>query len=92
LKTALDEIERVLTMTKADKPRPGGSEIKEKFGALASMIDEADDRPTANSHAVFAQLSEQLDEELTKLHHITSEDAVRFNSLVRRLDIPAIKL
>jgi photosystem II stability/assembly factor-like uncharacterized protein len=89
---ALDEIERALVMTKADKPRPGGSEIKEKFGALAGMIDESDDRPTANAHAVFAQLSEQLDEELTKLHHITSEDAVRFNNLVRQLDIPAIKL
>ena len=92
LKGALDTIERVLTMTKADKPRPGGSEIKEKFGALAGMIDESDDRPTANAHVVFTQLSEQLDEELTKLHHITSEDAVRFNTLVRRLDIPAIKL
>jgi photosystem II stability/assembly factor-like uncharacterized protein len=92
LKEELKAIEGSLMLVEADKPRPGPSKVKEKFAALAGMIDESDDAPTVNAHAVFTLLSEQTEEQLAKLHHIVTEDAVGFNNLVKRAEIPAISV
>jgi photosystem II stability/assembly factor-like uncharacterized protein len=91
LKDALKEIEENLTLVNSDRPRPGAIKIKEKLAALSGMIDESDDRPTANAHEVFTLLSEQAEEELEKLLHFTSEDIVSFNNLVKKADFAAVK-
>jgi photosystem II stability/assembly factor-like uncharacterized protein len=91
LTAALNEIEENLTLVKSDRPRPGPIKIKEKFAGLAGMIDESDDAPTMNAHAVYTLLSEQTEEELTKLMHFASEDIVSFNNLVKKADIAAVK-
>ena len=90
LKEALKEIENNLTLVESGNPRPGPIKAKEKFGALSGMIDESDDPPTQNAHSVYTLLSEQTEEELTKLHHIATEDAVSFNNLVQKAGIPAL--
>ena len=90
LKDELAAIEKNLLLVDSTNPRPGPIKIKEKFGALSGMIDESDDPPTMNAHSVYTLLSEQLEEELTKLHHIASEDAVSFNNLVQKAAIPAL--
>jgi photosystem II stability/assembly factor-like uncharacterized protein len=90
LKDELTAIEKNLTLVDSTNPRPGPIKAKEKFGALSGMIDESDDPPTMNAHEVYTLLSEQVEEELTKLHHIASEDAVSFNNLVQRIGIPAL--
>jgi hypothetical protein len=81
LKDALAEIEGNLTLVNSERPRPGPIKIKEKFAAPRRMIDESDDAPTMNAHAVYTLLSEQTEEELAKLHHFASEDIVGFNTL-----------
>ncbi len=91
LTEALNEIEGNLTLVKSDRPRPGPIKIKEKFAGLAGMIDESDDAPTMNAHSVYTLLSEQTEEELTKLIHFASEDIVSFNNLVKKADILAVK-
>ena len=91
LTATLNEIEENLTLVKSDRPRPGPIKIKEKFAGLAGMIDESDDAPTMNAHAVYTLLSEQTEEELTKLLHFASEDIVSFNNLVKKADIAAVK-
>jgi hypothetical protein len=90
LKDELTAIEKNLTLVDSTNPRPGPVKAKEKFGALSGMIDESDDPPTMNAHEVYTLLSEQVEEELTKIHHIASEDAVSFNNLVQRIGVPAV--
>jgi hypothetical protein len=91
LTATLNEIEENLTLVKSDRPRPGPIKIKEKFAGLAGMIDESDDAPTMNAHAVYTLLSEQTEEELTKLMHFASEDIVSFNNLEKKADLAAVK-
>ncbi len=87
LKKRLTEIENTLIQTEPTRPRPGASKLKEKLAALSGMIDESDDAPTQNAHAVYTMLAEQTEAELEKLLHFGTEDVVAFNNLIKKSDI-----
>jgi hypothetical protein len=64
--------------------------LNNKLAALMSHVEEADAAPTAQSYAVFTELSAQLDRELAGLNRVWAEDLESFNRLLRARRLPAV--
>ncbi|MDQ6832253.1 MAG: glycosyl hydrolase, partial [Chloroflexota bacterium] len=90
LRDQLRTIEGALINLDADKPQPGVSKIKEKLGALSTMIDESDHAPTKGAGEVYAMLNDQLDEQRKQLQQLLDEHIPSFGDLVQSLAIPPI--
>lgn len=90
LREQLRTIEGTLINLDADKSQPGVSKIKEKLGALSTMIDESDHAPTRGAGEVYTMLSDQLDEQRKHLQHLLNEHIPSFGDLVQSLAIPPI--
>ncbi|MGI8854974.1 MAG: WD40/YVTN/BNR-like repeat-containing protein [Thermomicrobiales bacterium] len=90
LKDQLTAIEGTLTMLDAEKSRPGPAQIKEKLGALSTMIDESDHAPTKGAGEVYDLLKDQIDEQRKKLQQLLDEHIPSFGDLVQSLAIPPI--
>ncbi|MEO6652613.1 MAG: glycosyl hydrolase, partial [Ilumatobacteraceae bacterium] len=52
----------------------------EKLGNLAPIVSSADARPTTQSHAVFAKLAGQIDEQLAALRTVLDDDLAALNA------------
>jgi hypothetical protein len=90
LREQLKTIEGTLINLDADKPQPGVSRIKEKLGALSTMIDESDHVPTKGAGEVYTMLHDQLDEQRKELQQLLDEHIPSFGDLVQSLAIPPI--
>jgi len=90
LREQLRTIEGALINLDAEKPQPGVARIKEKLGALSTMIDESDHAPTRGAGEVYTLLADQLDEQRTQLQHLLDEQIPSFGDLVQSLAIPPI--
>jgi hypothetical protein len=90
LKDQLKAVEGELINLDFEKPRPGLNRIKEKWDALASMIDESDDAPTRGAQDFYAVLREQLEEQRKKLTELVEGPVKSFSELVQHEGVPAI--
>jgi len=61
-----------------------------QLAGLAGMADTADVKPTAASHARYAELKKQLDGLLARAQAVMDKDVAEFNTAVRELGGPAI--
>jgi len=60
--------------------------------ALSGVVGSAETAPTQQSYDVFDLLSKQVDEQLAKWKEIASTDVPAYNNLVRRQEVPALKV
>jgi photosystem II stability/assembly factor-like uncharacterized protein len=56
--------------------------LNNKLAALMGEVDGGDSRPTEQGHAVFKDLSSQLDAQLSKLDVLIKNDVASFNKLL----------
>jgi photosystem II stability/assembly factor-like uncharacterized protein len=64
--------------------------LNNKLAALQSVIESGDGRPTAQSEAVFRDLSQRLDVELKRLDALVAEDVSAFNAALRQRGIAEV--
>lgn len=89
----LDSLEALLMQPKAKAPQDVLAHpirLNDKLAGLASMMANADGKPTKAAHAVYADLARQIDAALTKLKDVTGKQVPAFNQLVTEQKIPAI--
>ena len=68
------------------------SMIDERLHSLAGTVESADTAPTEQSYAVFEELSQQLDVQLTQWKQIVAHDIPALNDLIRTQNVPVIYL
>jgi photosystem II stability/assembly factor-like uncharacterized protein len=64
--------------------------LDSKFGALQNLADSADAAPTAAELAVFAQLDQQLETQLTKWREVLTKDLPAINDAMQKHNVPLI--
>ncbi|RMH68242.1 MAG: glycosyl hydrolase [Bacteroidetes bacterium] len=64
--------------------------LNNKIAALASTVAYGDFRPTEQAYAVKADLTQQIEAELTRLQDILQTDLPTFNQRVRDSGVPAV--
>ena len=64
-----------------------GVRLLGKLVNLQPVAASADFAPTQQAHAVFAEVSAQVDAQLDALHQIMEFDVAGFNSLVREQNV-----
>jgi len=92
LKGKLAAVEEELIQVKSEAPQdPLNYPIKlnNKIAALTFTV-ESDFEPTEQMHAVFEQLSGELETHLATLERILQQDVPAFNRLVREHEVPAV--
>jgi hypothetical protein len=90
LKDRLAEVERELMNVDADKPRPGGTRIKEKLQALSAMVSESEHAPTRGATDLYEQLRTELDEQQRKLTQALAEPLAEFNAAVSAVGLQPV--
>jgi len=91
----MTEIEEVLIQTKAKSGQDVLNfpvRLNNDLVALGGVVGSADTAPTQQSYEVDDQLSQQLNEQLTKWNQIVSTDVPAYNNLVKQQEVPAIKI
>jgi hypothetical protein len=68
------------------------SMIDERLNSLAGTVESADTAPTEQSYAVFEELSQQLDVQLTQWKQIVAHNIPALNDLIRTQSVPVIYL
>ena len=64
--------------------------LNNKLAALSSTVDSYDGSPTAQSYAVYDDLSAKVDAQLTALARIKSDDIAAFNKAFTAKNLPVI--
>lgn len=93
LREGLTSVEEELVQTRWKSSRDAltaPSKLNVKLATLLGVVGGADAAPTAQSQAVFASVSEQLDRHMERLDTMLGRDVPRFNTLVREQDLPAL--
>src|SRR5690606_14048205 len=65
--------------------------LNNKLAALQGTVESGDYRPTAQSLAVFKELSTRLDAQLARLDALVEEDVAAFNKALQAAGQPPIK-
>lgn len=66
--------------------------LNNKLASVEGVVEESDVAPTAQSYAVFDELSAQLQNQLDQLHKVEKTGIAEFNKLVHDENIPAIAM
>jgi photosystem II stability/assembly factor-like uncharacterized protein len=66
------------------------TKLNSKLGYLNGATDSADTAPTAAELAVFAELDQQLEAQLSKWHDIVAKDIPALNDSMRKASVPLI--
>lgn len=66
--------------------------LNNKIAALAATVAIGDFAPTAQAHAVHAELKEQVDAQLAALRALVADEIPRFNALVAEQAVPAVRV
>ncbi|HET8627252.1 MAG TPA: glycosyl hydrolase [Thermomicrobiales bacterium] len=90
LAAELAAIERELLDVRSTDPRLFPQGLHEKFNALFDAVDSADYRPTEPAFAVFAELSQRLDEQLFRLQNALAEEGNVLNRAIAAAGLPAV--
>jgi photosystem II stability/assembly factor-like uncharacterized protein len=64
--------------------------LNSKLGYLHNAVDSADTAPTESEAAVFTQLDQQLEAQLTKWREAVSKDVPALNEAMRSANIPQV--
>ncbi len=64
--------------------------LNNKLAALQSAVEVGDTRPTAQSYAVFEELSERLDKQVARLDALTKSEVAAFNKLLAKKKVETI--
>jgi len=64
--------------------------LNNKLAALQGLVEAGDYRPTDQSYAVFKDLSDRLDRQLTALDALLKTDLEPFNKLLRKKKLEAV--
>jgi hypothetical protein len=64
--------------------------LNSKFGHLQSLVDSADTAPTAAEAAVFADLDQRLEAQLTKWREVLAKDLAALNDTMRKNNVAVI--
>jgi hypothetical protein len=64
--------------------------LNSKFAYLGAVIDSADTSPTAAEAAVFADLDQRLEAQLTKWREVLAKDLPAINDSMRKNNIPLV--
>jgi hypothetical protein len=65
--------------------------LNNKLAALQGVVEAGDGKPTAQSYAVFKELSGRLDAELAKLDAALKTDLPPFNAEIAKKKLEAVK-
>ena len=65
--------------------------LNNKLAALQGIVEGGDGKPTAQSYAVFKELSARLDAELAKLDAALKADLPPFNKEIAKKKLEAVK-
>ncbi|MPY90429.1 MAG: glycosyl hydrolase [Luteitalea sp.] len=93
LKTKLTDIEGVIYQHRLKSNQDAlnyGIRLNNKLAALQGVVESADGRPTAQSEAVFQELSTKLDTQLRELQTLFDRDLMAFNLALKRHELAAI--
>ncbi len=90
LKERLTGIEEALIQVKAQSALQFPPRLNAKLATLSHFVSSADTRPTANSYALFDDLSARIDQQLADLRSLLDVDLARFNDLVRTSGVPVV--
>ena len=91
---ALSDVEDSLYQTKnrsGQDPLNYPIRLNNKIGALMGVVAGADGRPTAQSYAVFTELSQQLDREIARLKRVMDTMLPRVNAEITAAGLPKIE-
>ena len=66
------------------------TKLNSKLGHLQSLVDSADTAPTAAEAAVFADLDQRLETQLTKWREVLAKDLVVLNDAMRKNNVPIV--
>ena len=66
--------------------------LNNKLAHVASLTSMGDFRPTAQDEAVRVEITKKIDEELGQLKLIFTNDIPKFNEMVNKARIPAVKI
>ncbi len=64
--------------------------LNNKLAALGASVDSSDDPPTAQSYAVYADLTMKIDAQLAKLTKLKTEEIAAFNKQFAAKNLPVI--
>jgi hypothetical protein len=64
--------------------------LNSKLGHLQTLVDSADTAPTAAEVAVFADLDQRLEAQLTKWREVLSKDLTALNESMRKNNVPLV--
>jgi photosystem II stability/assembly factor-like uncharacterized protein len=93
LERALAQVEDSIYQTKnrsGQDPLNYPIRLNNKIGALMGVVGSADGRPTAQSQAVFTELSRQLDRELGNMRRALNTALPAINGMLKDANLPAI--
>jgi len=68
-----------------------GPRLTDKLAEIYAVVKSADAAPTVQARAALADLSAQLDVQLSRLEAILKTDVAAFNDQLRKDNLPAIK-
>jgi photosystem II stability/assembly factor-like uncharacterized protein len=68
------------------------TKLNSKLGYLNSAVDSADAAPTEAETALFAELDQQLETQLSKWREVTTKDVPTLNASLRSADIPVVSV
>lgn len=91
----LQSIEDVLIQSKSSSgqdPLNYPIRLDNKIAALAGIVSAADARPTNQSYQVFREYTSRADSQIGLIDLLIKRDIPEFNRLVKKADIPAVKL
>ncbi len=92
---ALSEIEEALYQTKlqsSQDPLNFPIRLNNRLSGIVGVVSSGDNRPTKQAYEVREEISGLIDQQLTKLNSIISEDIQQFNQAVHDAQVPAIML
>ncbi len=87
-------IEEALYQTKNKSPQDPLNypiRLNDKLASVADSAATGDFAPTAQQRAVYAQLAEKIDTQLTQLRALWEKDLPALNKLVKESEVPAVK-
>jgi hypothetical protein len=87
-------IEEALYQTKNRSPQDPLNypiRLNDKLASVADSAGTGNFAPTAQHRAVYAQLVQQIDAQLTQLRALWATDLPALNAMVKQSDVPAIK-
>ena len=66
--------------------------LRSRLASLGDTVGMADGAPTQQSYEVFDDLRSQIDGQLDALRQVINDDLEAFDSIVRELDLPPIRM